>query len=104
MRSRPLPAVIERRFSKREKAGGSHSDEAGKPPGKRPGVIKVDPRHSPRYYCEVLIHETIHEVCPYLEEWVVLDLGDTIERMLHRAGYRRIYDLTKTCEGKPKPK
>jgi len=97
-----LPAVVERRFSKREKASGAHSDQEGKRPGKRPGTIKADPRQTPRDYCDTLIHETIHEGCPYLEEWVVEDLADMIERVLHRAGYRRIYDLKKTCEGKPK--
>ena len=104
MISSRIPAVIERRFSKREKGVGAHSDQEGCRPGKRPGTIKVDPRQTPRNYCETLIHETIHECCPYLEEWVVEDLGDMIECVLHRAGYRRIYDLTKTCEGKPKPK
>jgi len=38
-----------------------------------------------------LIHESIHEVCPYLEEWVVLELADVIERVIHRAGYHRVY-------------
>jgi hypothetical protein len=86
-----LPKVIERRFSKRAKAGGSHSDKKGKPPGRRPGVIYVDPRQTPRDYCETLIHETLHECCPYLEEYAVQAAGDTIERVLNRAGYQLIY-------------
>jgi hypothetical protein len=91
MKLRPLPTVVERRFSKREKAVGAHSDQEGCRPSKRPGTIKVDPRQSPRDYCDTLIHESIHEVCPYLEEWVVLELADVIERVIHRAGYHRVY-------------
>ena len=90
-----LPKVIERRFSKREDCAGTHSDESGKPPGKRPGVITIDPRSTPRGYCEILIHEALHEYCPYLEEWVVADTADKIECLLHRAGYHRIYDPNK---------
>lgn len=86
-----LPRVVEYRFPKRDKATGDHSDREGRRPGKRPGRIRVDPRQTPRDRCETLIHETIHEVCPYLEEWVVLELGDVIERVLHRDGYRRIH-------------
>jgi len=93
-----LPKVIERRFSKREKAAGSHSDKVGKRPGKRPGIVYVDPRQTPRDYCETLIHETLHECCPYLEEWAVQNAGDVIERVLHRAGYRKIYALGKRIE------
>jgi hypothetical protein len=92
-----LPKVIEWRFDQRERpaARGEHSDRAGKRPGKRPGWIRVDPRQTPRDRCETLIHETIHEVCPYLEEWVVQELGDTIEQILNRDGYRRIYHAAK---------
>jgi len=86
-----LPTVIERRFSKREKAKGAHSDTKGKPPGKRPGIVWVDPRQTPRDYCETLIHETLHECCPYLEEYAVQAAGDMIERVLNRAGYQLVY-------------
>lgn len=88
-----LPSLIEWRFpgKKGKHACGSHSDEEGKRPGKRPGVIKVDPRQTPRDRCDTIIHETVHEVCPYLEEWVVVELADKIERMLHADNWRRIY-------------
>jgi hypothetical protein len=86
-----LPTVTERRFSKSEKAVGSHSDIAGRPPGKRPGRITVDSRLSPRQRCETLIHESLHEYFPWLEEYAVQDTADKIERILYRDGYRRIY-------------
>jgi hypothetical protein len=86
-----LPRVVEHRFAKKDKAMGDHSDKVGRPPGKRPGVIRVDPRNSPRLRCEVLIHESLHEFCPYLEEWAVRETADRIERILHRDGYRRIH-------------
>jgi hypothetical protein len=88
----PLPRVIEWRFPKRDKATGQHSDREGKRPGKRPGVIKVDPRQTPRDRMETLIHEMLHEVCPYLEEWAVQEAGDKIEQLLFRDGYRRIHN------------
>jgi len=86
-----LPKVVERRFSKRENAAGMHSDVAGRPPGKRPGVITVEARATPRGRCEILIHEALHEYLPWLEEYAVRDTADKIERILHRDGYRRIH-------------
>ena len=88
---RKLPRVIEWRFPKRAGAIGQHSDNKCQRPGPRPGIIKIDPRLTPRDRCEVLIHETIHEVCPYLEEYMVRELGDVIERVLHRDNWRKIY-------------
>ena len=82
-----LPTVWEVKFPKKDRYG-DHSDQPGKPPGKRPGKIRISKRirHRPRLYCEILIHEALHEYCPYLEEWVVQETADKIERILNRAG------------------
>jgi hypothetical protein len=67
---------------------GDHSDEPGKPPKKRPGHIRISKklRKRPRLYCEVLLHEGLHEYAPYLEEWAVQEIADKLECLLNRSG------------------
>jgi hypothetical protein len=86
-----LPRVIEYRFSKQSKTCGLHSDKVGHRPVKRPGVIRIDPRQTPRSYLDTLLHESIHEFAPYLEEWAVEELADKLEQMVTNAGYHRVY-------------
>ncbi len=85
--ARDLPKVKEVKFPKKDRYG-DHSDKPGRPPKKRPGVIRISKklRKRTRLYCEVLIHEGLHEYCPYLEEWAVQEAADKIECLLNRAG------------------
>ena len=66
--------IKERRFSKREGCWGiAYPDQ---------NLIKIDPRLPRNKYVEILIHELMHIVQPYLEEDTVKDSSEVIAAYL----------------------
>lgn len=54
------------------------------------GVIYIDPRCKGKKELEILIHEGLHILCPYLTEETVENTAADITRLLWGEGFRKI--------------
>jgi hypothetical protein len=55
------------------------------------GIIYIDPRATGIKHLEMILHESIHIIQPYLHEEAVIDVGAELTRVLWEQGYRK-YD------------
>jgi hypothetical protein len=74
-----LPKVTEKLLG-REKAYGRWTRRG----------IAIDPRLKARYYLAVLIHESMHEFLPYLDEDEVQKVAPLLAAMVWRQGFRKL--------------
>jgi hypothetical protein len=82
--------IIERKLG-REKAAGLcfHAEK-----------IEIDPRQNAKERMDTLIHEVLHWMNPCRSEKWVIKNSRAITRVLHKQGYRRIYDLDQKAKVK----
>ena len=87
---RPLPempsevAIVYRKLG-REKANGQWIEALSK--------IEIDPRLEGEKHLEVLVHETLHCLLPFLEETSVGQLAVNMAGILYADGYRKEHSI-----------
>jgi hypothetical protein len=90
----PRPRIIYKKLGKKPpshaRKNGTHFGEWRgnlnfKPSG---GEIILDPRQPEDELLDTVIHELLHDACPYLEEYAVEVYGNHISEALWRMGWR----------------
>jgi hypothetical protein len=90
----PRPRITYRKLGKKPpshaRKNGTHFGEWRgnlnfKPSG---GEIILDPRQPEDELLDTVIHELLHDACPYLEEYAVEVYGNHISEALWRMGWR----------------
>jgi hypothetical protein len=71
--------VIEKKLGKEQALGISYG-----------GKIEIDPRQDAKEYAKTLIHESLHEACPYLDEDEVIRVETILADVLWKQGYRKV--------------